>query len=429
MNAPEVGSVLDQIRARPASNTVGTPGETYSNTAQAQRSAPLEAVVQGTAARLETVEAYIRRFVVMSDEEHAMVSLWTLLTYVYRSFYAIPYLNVSSPMEECGKTRLFEALSMVVHHGDMQVIPTAATIFRSIEVKDPTLLLDEIDMTLGKKAEDNTELIAVLNAGYRSGAAVPRNVGNGSSMKVVNFPVFCPKALAGINEQRIPQQTLSRCIPIRLERKTPEQKVERFRESKEVRGTEAIRDGLSQWAVEVGTDLKDADEPVFPEELSDRQQDIWEPLLVIADLAGGTWPARARQAALVLHKKDEMAGYRTRLLRACRDAFGDQDRSLSRTLITALASREDGEWAGWWGETISRALRSESSLYDHDGVTDGLWRKLGSRLAHELAPFDGIGPKKIRVGEETGQGYTREMFEPHWARYLLDEEPSEEVTP
>ena len=40
--------------------------------------------------------------------------------------------------------------------------------------------------------------------------------------------------------------------------------------------------------------------PALPEALNDRAQDNWEPLLGIADLAGGDWPKAARDAALEL---------------------------------------------------------------------------------------------------------------------------------
>ena len=41
-------------------------------------------------------------------------------------------------------------------------------------------------------------------------------------------------------------------------------------------------------------------QPDIPPTLNDRAADIWEPLLAIADLAGGDWPQLARQAALKL---------------------------------------------------------------------------------------------------------------------------------
>ena len=38
----------------------------------------------------------------------------------------------------------------------------------------------------------------------------------------------------------------------------------------------------------------------MPKALTNRAADIWEPLLALADLAGGHWPQLARQAAEAL---------------------------------------------------------------------------------------------------------------------------------
>ena len=38
----------------------------------------------------------------------------------------------------------------------------------------------------------------------------------------------------------------------------------------------------------------------MPDALDDRAADSWEPLLALADAAGGEWPQRARAAALAL---------------------------------------------------------------------------------------------------------------------------------
>ena len=39
--------------------------------------------------------------------------------------------------------------------------------------------------------------------------------------------------------------------------------------------------------------------------MNERAEDIWEPLLAVAEAAGGEWPARARQAALALTPADD----------------------------------------------------------------------------------------------------------------------------
>lgn len=46
----------------------------------------------------------------------------------------------------------------------------------------------------------------------------------------------------------------------------------------------------------------------------------------------------------------------------------------------------------------------------------------------EPVAFDGIKSKKIRVDQATLQGHTRSMFEPHWARYLTQEDEDAETT-
>jgi len=44
--------------------------------------------------------------------------------------------------------------------------------------------------------------------------------------------------------------------------------------------------------------------PAIPNELSDRQADISEPLFAIADAARGDWPQRARKALVQLCEPD-----------------------------------------------------------------------------------------------------------------------------
>ena len=48
--------------------------------------------------------------------------------------------------------------------------------------------------------------------------------------------------------------------------------------------------------------------PEIPDDLNDRAQDNWEPLLAIADLAAGDWPNTARPAAKALSKEAEGEG-------------------------------------------------------------------------------------------------------------------------
>ena len=99
---------------------------------------------------LEKVITHIRRFVVMTHDQALAVGLWVLLTWAIEAFDCSPYLDVSSPSRECGKTRLFEALQLLVRRPRKCTGHTEATLFRMIESEHPTLLMDEIDTTFGK---------------------------------------------------------------------------------------------------------------------------------------------------------------------------------------------------------------------------------------------------------------------------------------
>ena len=60
---------------------------------------------------LEGVRAFLSRYIVFSNEAQApAVTLWAAHTRVIGAFYCTPYLHVSSPVRECGKSRLFGCL-------------------------------------------------------------------------------------------------------------------------------------------------------------------------------------------------------------------------------------------------------------------------------------------------------------------------------
>ena len=168
-------------------------------------------------------------------------------------------------------------------------------------------------------------------------------VGDGGQMTVEDFPVFGPKALAGLSG-KLPRTVATRSIPIRLQRRAMSQPVERFRfgESKAALGP--LHDRLAAWAALVTPELGGARPPI-PAALSDRQADCWEPLLAIADAAGGHWPRRARDAAVSIHGADPVAdpGTGILLLAHIEAAFKDTSAEELPTaeLLAELVAREN----------------------------------------------------------------------------------------
>ena len=145
-------------------------------------------------------------------------------------------------------------------------------------------------------------------------------------------------------------------------------------------------------------ELSDA-RPDLPPSLSDRQHDCVEPLLAIADAAGGEWPERARRALVAIFSSTpaEDLSIRVKLLADIRDIFDERrvDRLLTRDLIDALVAIETSPWIEF---NRGKALTAIA-------------------LSKLLAPFE-IYPKALRIDSVTGKGYSRESLEDSWRRYL-----------
>jgi hypothetical protein len=344
---------------------------------------------------LNRIDQFIRLYVVLrsSAQAHAIV-LWVAFTWIFEQFDTVPYLSITSPEKRSGKSRLLDLLELLVARPWRAVLPSEAVVFRKIEKDAPTLLLDEIDAIYGPKAREHEGLRALLNAGHRRGSKVPRCVG--PRHDVVDFDVFGPKALAGIGE--LPDTVADRSIPVRLSRRKRTEVVKRFRFKEAEDGAIPLREGLEAWAASV--DLLGA-RPEVPEALNDRAADGWEPLVAIADAAGGDWPERAREAALTLHGAEDegAATIGVRLLADLKLAFtepGSPDALFTAAIVAALRPLEDAPW----------------------GDLDGKGKLLDARgLANLLRPY-GVRPRPVRVGAATGKGYKRKDFEDAWSRYV-----------
>lgn len=343
---------------------------------------------------LAGVERFPRQYVVFARHETIVaVVLWVAHSHVIELADATPYLAISSPEKQSGKTRLLECLGLLAHGCPGIVItPTAATIYRSLEASPgATLLLDELDAVFRDRSDKYEEVRAVINAGHRRGATVPRSVpGPKNSWVVKHFPVFGPKALAGIG--KLPDTVTDRAIPVRMLKRKRTEPVEKFRHRTASEEAAPIVNAL----VAALTAQAPSFRAEVPLELPDRAADAWEPLLGIADAAGGTWPARGRRAAIVLHagrQQDDSLGLR--LLSDVRLIFDARgvERMFTADLIAALEADEEGPWAN-----------VRFPLTPH-------------RLSRLLQPFE-IEPKQIRIGSNNQKGYEREAFVDAWERYL-----------
>jgi hypothetical protein len=303
---------------------------------------------------LEAVAKFVRRFVVLSDDQLVALALWIFHSHAFEAADVTPYIHISSPLKRCGKSLLLNnVLRLLVREPLLSVNISDAALFRAIEKLKPTLLLDEIDAIFGPKARDREDLRGMLNAGFERGAKTWRMAGaNNSTLQ--GFAVYCPKAFAGIGD--LPDTIADRTIRIRLERRTRDEQIERFRRRDVQEQAEPIRQSVESLAA-LHVDALAYARPELPDELDDRAQDVWEPLFAIADLAGGGWPARARAAAVAIstgeEREDDSLG--VLLLSDIRDVFESNGTTRYPTadLIAELAKIEESPWGDWFGKQVS----------------------------------------------------------------------------
>ena len=120
---------------------------------------------------LEDVRAFICRFVVLNEHQADAVVLWVAHTHAIDSFGCTPYLAITSPEKRSGKTRLLEVLELLSREPLSTANISDAALFRVIDARQPTLLVDEVDAVFGKRSP-REELRGMLNAGYRRGATI-----------------------------------------------------------------------------------------------------------------------------------------------------------------------------------------------------------------------------------------------------------------
>ena len=145
------------------------------------------------------------------------------------------------------------------------------------------------------------------------------------------IPAYCAIALAGLGN--LPDTIASRSILIDMRRRAPDERVEPFRHRLHSMQAESIKDALVDWCAGISLG-----EPDLPQGIEDRDADCWEPLLAIADAAGGTWPMRARAAAvaLVARSAERTQTSGVQLLSDLYDVFGGEDRRRPKPSCTAL---------------------------------------------------------------------------------------------
>jgi len=372
-----------------------------------EKKAALIAEVQPSGADvLDEVHGFLGRFVAYPDDAgHVAHTLWIAHTHLMDAWESTPRIAFLSPEPGSGKTRALEITEMLVPFPVEAVNVTPAYLFRKVGDEDraPTILFDEIDTVFGPKAKDNEEIRGLLNAGHRRGAVAGRCVVQGKTVTTEEIPAYCAVALAGLGN--LPDTILSRSVVIRMRRRAPHERVEAYRRRVHAPEGEHLFDRLATWAAS-SFDQVDGAWPAMPEAIEDRDADVWEPLLSVADAAGDHWPQTARHAAvtLVTESKESTPSLGVRLLADLREVFEDRPAMFTTDILDALNGMDEAPWGNLRGHPL-----------DARG------------LSNRLRPYD-VKRHTIRIGDDVGKGYRAEDLHDAWTRYLTPPASDKSVT-
>jgi putative DNA primase/helicase len=344
------------------------------------------------AALLDSIVAVFNRYIVLPKYAAEALALWILHAWTFDAGDISPFVVLTSPTKRCGKTSVLILLNWLTPRSELASNISPSAIFRYIEEQQPCLLVDEADSFL----KSSEEARGILNSGHTKAAAyVIRNVEIGGSHKPQRFSTWAPKAIACIGG--LAGTLEDRAIIISMQRKPKGAKVARCRRRDCAEFADVRRKAL-RWAADNLKTLQAA-KPALPDALNDRACDNWEPLLAIADLAGGQWATKARDAAKALSgdgaAADDDDG--VELLHDIRAIFDAtiHDAIFTKVMIEHLVADGERPWAAY-----GRARQP---------ITD-------RQVAKLLRPFEIISGT-VRLGDATAKGYHRSAFAEAWDQY------------
>ncbi len=248
------------------------------------------------------IMADLQRYLFISEESALTVALWVAHASLFHEFEHTPRLVITAPLKACGKTVLLNVLATMVNHS----IPTGrcspAAFVRLAAAGHLSFFMDEADMLFGKYGGDK-DMVTALNNGFEKGGNFIKCVGD--THVPTQMPVHSAVAMAGISlNLKLPDTTLSRSIVISMQRAKSGQLQEKYRRKRHQSIFRQHGERLLRWCNDHRQEIIDHD-PMIPDSVEPRDEDKWESLLSIAQLASPELGIQAMRLLMNQRRLDE----------------------------------------------------------------------------------------------------------------------------
>ena len=250
----------------------------------------------------------------------------------------------------------------------------------------------------------------IIDNGYRRSGTVARRINKNNQ----RFRVYAAMAMAGkMLAGEVPDTIRTRrSIVIPMQWTAPDEVVGYWDPLLSPPLAAPVRDALQLWAEFVHGYAHEHPAVDIPKGIRNRDRDCWQPLLRVADLAGGRWPDIARVAAVSAVSASGVNSEPSEglwLLWECKAIF--DRRQIDRIHVTDLLDelRATGRFR-WTAKPVQEAA---------------------IRLAKILSGYGVVPPtpasRDQRIGGVKANGYRAEWFEDAWRRYPRPEAETAET--
>ena len=404
-------------------STDGQSTEKNGHTPRTGRMGRMGHVPQGGCQVIRETARFLGSYIVLPEPSLLVIATWVGAAYLMDVWDRFPHLAIGSPEKRCGKTTLLDLLYLIVPDPLYTVNISPAALYRVIEQRKPTLLMDE-SQSISRRGSEASEVIReILNAGIGKNSKAIRCAGERMD-EIKEFSIYSPKVFAMIGE---PDAVLAdRCLSVQLQRKQREQ-VKRYRCREVESDGKTLHDKLEKWAGENREKVKEAYDTLEPFDIdNDRMADLLTPLQAILTVTGDKEGIRTIQEyANSLDERDRQEESQSTgidLLLACKDIF-----------LNGVFPGYDsgGRWVnrhGPWHWLSTNSIINK--LAERQGEP---WAKYGKArepitskaLAALLRPF---GVASAHCKDKTKRGYFQRPFLLACERYIPQEPPSADTS-
>ena len=291
-----------------------------------------------------------------ADEYYDVLALWVVGTFFFMLFNTYPYIHLTGMMSS-GKTKCGKLAILMSFNGRESSSISPAALFRIVHNSRCSLFIDEAEAI--SRRDDKNDFRLLLNSGYKRGGTAVRCEGDDNAP--TEFDTYSPKIIGNIGG--MDNVLTSRCLQVVMT-KTLNPKLGRKEVDIYNSDWTFVRDSLYEFMMFHWKDVKQIYEGIdkkIPEEITNRDLELWKPILTIAKFVDVKLFNKLLKFAL--SKTDEQKKFdiieqsEVILISALSELVGEDQYYLLKDIRAIVLEKFDDEQKWLTSKWVSKVLR------------------------------------------------------------------------